>query len=42
MIGWFLFLGLTSMLLWWLGGLMLPQQPSIIPEPNNLLRGDDE
>ena len=42
MIGWFLFVGLTSMLLWWFGGIMIPQHTPIIQEPNKMLKGDDE
>jgi|VirMetMinimDraft_7_1064189.scaffolds.fasta_scaffold20342_3 hypothetical protein len=42
MIGWIVFVILISMLLWWLGGIMMPQHKPIIQEPNNLLRSDNE
>ncbi len=42
MIGWILFVSLISMLLWWLGGIMMPQHTPVIQEPNNMLRRDDE
>ncbi len=42
MIVWIVFVSLISMILWWLGSIMIPQHDPIIEEPNNLLRSDNE
>ena len=38
MIGWIIFVSILTMLLWWLGGMMMPQHTPIIQE---LIKGDE-